>query len=320
MAYIAVKAPHIQDGPGFPTAEPAPWYKDAFPSVRAPRPASYNYTSPHYHWMIAQQPPITSEQEQKIDALYRSRWQALLSFDDVVDSVVGELEKLGVADNTYFLSTSDHGYFFGNYRLAQGKWNAYEPDLRIPMVIRGPGIQPGSSFEQLASNVDVMPTILGLAGVATPASMDGQSVAPLVVNSSDPAVPAATRRQLVAEVAANGPASQWKTQQLIEYIGLGNVVRYQHLEDTYNNTFLTLRVNQPPYGNLLYSEFRDCRSDWNSNKPPYFVELYNLDSDPHQLNNIAAQSPASLLQQLSQDAQHWYRCKSTSCRQQQDQQ
>jgi arylsulfatase A-like enzyme len=49
--------------------------------------------------------------------------------------------------------------------MPMGKWNVYENDIRIPMVIRGPGIKPNSSFDHLASNVDVMPTILGLAGV-----------------------------------------------------------------------------------------------------------------------------------------------------------
>ena len=49
--------------------------------------------------------------------------------------------------------------------MPMGKWNVYENDIRIPMVIRGPGIQPNSSFDYIGSNVDVMPTILGLAGV-----------------------------------------------------------------------------------------------------------------------------------------------------------
>lgn len=99
----------------------------------------------------------------------------------------------GQLDNTYFFSTSDHGrvnvrrsfhvshvsetsqttrtiyprqgYRFGQFRMPMGKWNVYENDIRIPMVVRGPGIKPNSSFDYLASNVDVMPTILGLAGV-----------------------------------------------------------------------------------------------------------------------------------------------------------
>lgn len=49
--------------------------------------------------------------------------------------------------------------------MPMGKWNVYENDIRIPMVMRGPGIARNSTFDYIASNVDVMPTILGLAGV-----------------------------------------------------------------------------------------------------------------------------------------------------------
>lgn len=51
--------------------------------------------------------------------------------------------------------------------MPMGKWNVYENDLRIPFVIRGPGVQPNSTFDWLASNVDVMPTLLSLAGIPT---------------------------------------------------------------------------------------------------------------------------------------------------------
>ena len=50
---------------------------------------------------------------------------------------------------------------FGQYRMPEGKWNTYDNDLRIPMVVRGPGIKAGAVFEHIASNVDTMPTVLG---------------------------------------------------------------------------------------------------------------------------------------------------------------
>jgi N-acetylglucosamine-6-sulfatase len=50
--------------------------------------------------------------------------------------------------------------------MPQGKWNVYDNDLRIPWVIRGPGIMPGTTFDNVASQVDTIPTILGLAGAS----------------------------------------------------------------------------------------------------------------------------------------------------------
>lgn len=118
---------------------------------------------------------MTEEQADRSDALYRARWLSLLSVDDLVDDFVTALATAGVVDNTYFLFSSDHGFRFGQYRMPEGKWNAYENDLRIPMVVRGPGIPKGKVFDHMGSNVDTMPTILGLAGVPTPASMGTSS-------------------------------------------------------------------------------------------------------------------------------------------------
>jgi N-acetylglucosamine-6-sulfatase len=144
--------------------------------------------------------------------------------------------------HTYFIFTSDHGYRFGEFRMPQGKWNVYENNIRVPMVFVGPGVTAGGTFDQIGSNVDIMPTILGLAGVATPGTMDGRSVAPELIKkdaSTHTQLPAQTLLHLSYEWARKEAGSRpaWRTCLLIEYYGLGNVVRYNHLEDTFNNTF-----------------------------------------------------------------------------------
>ena len=256
FAYVAVKAPHIQDGPGWPVTLPAPWYNDSFPGVTAPRTPNWNKSCAKHHWMIRTQPPMTDEQAFHSDALYRARWQSLLSVDDMVEGVVNQVEAMGATKKTYFIFTSDHGYRFGQYRMPQGKWNAYDNDLRIPFVIRGPGIMPGTTFKNIATQVDTMPTILGLAGVATPPTMDGRSIAHLLMTSENATAENAPASQLLATQAEAAP---WRTSQLIEYYGLGAVVRYEHLEDNDNNTFRCLRVidDKAPKGesNLKLCEF-----------------------------------------------------------------
>ena len=143
FAYVAVKAPHIQDGPGWPVTIPAPWYNDTAVRDKAPRTPSYNLSCPDHHWLIRQQPPMTQEQAARADYLYKTRHQSLLSVDDLVAGFVKELSTLRILHETYILFTSDHGYRFGQFRMPQGKWNAYENDLRIPFLARGPGIAPG---------------------------------------------------------------------------------------------------------------------------------------------------------------------------------
>lgn len=312
FAYIAVKAPHIQDGPGWPITLPAPWYNEAFPSVIAPRTPNWNASCLDHHWLIRQQPPMTAEEAMHSDNLYRARWQSLLSVDDLVEDVVSEIENAGESNNTYFILTSDHGFRFGQFRMPQGKWNVYENDLRIPFVIRGPGVMKNSTFDWMASNVDTMPTILGLAGVSTPTSMDGRSLAHLLVNSND----APTATQIHLKKHREMVTDDWRTEQLIEY-SLGNVVRYAHMEDAVNNSFRALRIIDPTAAvgeqNLKLAEFTDLTSNWNFTKPADEFELFNLNNDPFELKNIYNSAPANLKQRLHKTLKKLYQCQSTSC-------
>ncbi|EDQ90073.1 uncharacterized protein MONBRDRAFT_24514 [Monosiga brevicollis MX1] len=329
MAYIAPKAPHIQDGPGWPKPIPAPWYANAFAQVSAPRPPNFNVSAPDHHWLVASQAPMTAEevsdtksttfasslysaqsigrlsglvcvqQEVNMDELYRDRWRSLLSVDDLVESLVNTLAATNQLDRTYILYTSDHGYRFGQFRMPMGKWGLYENDVRIPFVARGPGIPANASRAFLSSNVDVMPTILGLAGVPTPASMDGRSVVDMLVTN-----------RTAALNGSGAPAP--REQQLIEYNGLGTVVRYNHTVDAYNNTFRGLRVRNDTV-DLIYAEFTDLTVDYNFTGTPEFVEVYDLRQDPYQLHNIASSFPLAQLQELHDVLARLFTCQGSSC-------
>ena len=312
FAYIAVKAPHIQDGPGFPQATPAPWYTDAKLSgrnyaPRTPNYSPYNVSCPDHHWLVRQQPPLTELEANKVDELYASRLRTLLSVDDLVEDLVATLDNLGVLDNTYILFTSDNGYRFGQFRMPQGKFHPYENDIRVPMYIRGPGIRPGSIRPDiLGSHVDIMPTLLSLASPSSGDAnismaiqgMDGQDLSPLLL----------------------GKASSKDEPNLvvIEYVGLGPVVRYQHQEDAFNNTFVALRIIDPtlPQGwqNIKYVEYTDCRNDWNFTNAAQEYELFDLAADPFEMNNIFSIASRDLLDRLHKVLRELYTCAGDSCR------
>ena len=308
FAYISLKAPHIQDGPGFPLAIPAPWYQNASVRQRAPRTPNYNVSCPDHHWLVRQQPPLTILESSKVDELHISRHRTLLSVDDLVEELITNLDDLGVLDNTYVLFTSDNGYRLGQFRMPQGKFHTYENDIRVPMYIRGPSIRPGSTRSDiLGTHVDIMPTLLSLAvtndgsiGQDVVSTMDGQNLAPLLLESDG--IEKAPRRNVL----------------LIEYIGLGPVIRYSHLEDSFNNTFRTLRLIDAtlPEGwqNLKYVEYTDCREDWNFTGEPQEVELFDLAIDPFELNNIISSVPRVLLIQLRKLVRRLYTCSGDSCR------
>lgn len=188
----------------------------------------------------------------------------------------------------------------------------YENDIHIPFVIRGPGIAANSTFDFIGSNVDVMPTVLGLAGVPTPPTMDGRSLAALLVDPSEPSVPEATRR-LVEHEQQRVSAENWRQELLITYYNLGNVVRYEHLEDTDNNTFIGLRIagsaSQHP---ALYAEFT-TNDNWDYKKPADFFEYYDLATDPFQLHNAYNTLSAAEKSDLHNRLITLYNCRGPTC-------
>ena len=96
---------------------------------------------------------------------------SLLSVDDAVAGVAAALDELGLWESTYFFVTSDHGYNMGQHNLHSCKLNVYDNAIRIPMMIRGPGIGV-MNLTEIGSNVDIAPTLLSLAGL-DPTTVDG---------------------------------------------------------------------------------------------------------------------------------------------------
>ncbi len=93
-----------------------------------------------------------------------------------------KLDELGVADKTYILYTTDHGTPGRNSPLSGGKGTISDGGLRVPMLIKGPGINPGTFARQRASGVDLFPTIAELAGVkwSTAEGIEGGSLLPVL--------------------------------------------------------------------------------------------------------------------------------------------
>ena len=102
--------------------------------------------------------------------------ETLQSLDDMVAGIVGKLKDRGVMGNTYVFFTSDNGLAQGEHRRPAGKANPYEEDVRMPLLVRGPGVAAGSTTNKLALNTDYLPTFADLAaprrGHVTPRTGD----------------------------------------------------------------------------------------------------------------------------------------------------
>jgi arylsulfatase A-like enzyme len=111
------------------------------------------------------------------------------SLDAAVGRILEALEKSGVAGRTVVVFTSDNGGLVSstsNRPLRAGKGSWYEGGVRVPLIVRGPGIgPPGSVLETPVITMDLYPTLLELAGLQVPAGriVDGVSLAPLLRGS-----------------------------------------------------------------------------------------------------------------------------------------
>ncbi len=101
------------------------------------------------------------------------------SLDENLGRIRAELERLGLAENTLVIYTSDHGSHFRT-RNAEYKRSCHDGCIRIPMVACGPGFSGGKVIDDLVSLIDLPPTLLTAAGIAPPETMRGHALQALV--------------------------------------------------------------------------------------------------------------------------------------------
>jgi choline-sulfatase len=104
---------------------------------------------------------------------------AIELIDDQVGLVLDALEERGMLDNTYIVFSSDHGEMLGDHGLYT-KSVAYEPSLRIPLIVAGPGIEGGRTSDALLELIDVNPTLCELAGLPMQENTDARSFAAIL--------------------------------------------------------------------------------------------------------------------------------------------
>jgi N-acetylglucosamine-6-sulfatase len=203
------------------------------------------------------------------DRDWQNRMGSLLAVDDMVSGVVGELAAKGELANTYLVFTSDNGYNLGAHNLVQ-KMVPYEESLRVPLAVAGPGITAGSTSDAFALQTDVAPTVLQLAGLPVPSTVDGRSLVPVLRGRT----PADWRTDFLAQyrntAASLGPESELPPgapPDLTAFFGV-DIPSYRAVRTQTH----------------LYVEWYD------EERAPkvHEYELYDLRTDPYQLDNQLA--------------------------------
>jgi iduronate 2-sulfatase len=189
--------------------------------------------------------------------------------DAQVGRVVAALDRLGLADNTIIVFTSDHGYHMGEHGLWQ-KMSLFEESARVPLLVVAPGASvKGGVARSPVSHVDLFPTLAELCGVKPPANLQGQSLVPLLKDPS-----AAGRGWAITQVSRGGGP-------------LRAAVTTNIMADGPRFFGYSLRTPRWRY------------TEWDEGKQGR--ELYDHDSDPRELTNLAGRPEhAKTVEELSE--------------------
>ena len=242
FAYVALNAPHT------PAYVPAR-HEGMFSGRSLPRSPSFNEEDMSDKPEVVRNLPLNHDEVKDLGDLYGKRLASMQSVDGMVGAIVAALRDADQLDNTYIIFASDNGYFFGEHRRID-KSLAYEESIRVPLIIRGPGV-PAQKVNHLVINNDFAPTVAQLAGLDPPGFVDGKSFVPLLR-------------------AEKPPLQEWRTGFMVEHV---------------TPTYQALRTN-----NHTYVEWKGgARELYNLEEDPYQLRSRHETADPSLVGDLKAQ-------------------------------
>lgn len=218
--------------------------------------------------------------EWKYQNYIRDYMAVIQSVDESVGRLLDYLDKHGLTDNTIVIYTSDQGFYMGEHGWFDKRF-MYEESLHTPLIICYPNhVKPGSDCNQMVQNIDFAPTFLSLAGIDKPKYMPGTSLQPLF---------------------AGQPVKKWRNSIYYHYYDYPtyHMVRKQdgvrtdrykliHFYGKGGERAVAENKYQRTPGTSEYNGFQYLKSiNYISDDPDVdYYELYDLQNDPNELNNI----------------------------------
>jgi arylsulfatase len=168
-------------GPHYPY-DPPKSYADQYRHQKVSAPIKDDLTGKP-QW-IKERAGASYPNEAEIMVTRRQYCAAISLIDDQVGRIIAALERRGMLDNTYIIFASDHGDMMGDHDL-YSKQVAYEPSLRVPLIMAGPGIEPGKVSDALIELSDLNPTICELAVLPPQEDIDAVSFCNLLFGRTE---------------------------------------------------------------------------------------------------------------------------------------
>lgn len=255
LCYDAVHSPYTgaaRHAGDYTDAEEVPVPEDIYP----PRPTKPRYMHSYGKWKrgVDGRPAMNGR---SLDAWVRKYNRAVRALDEGVGRLLDVLEETGELDDTLIVYTSDQGFAWGQHGFAW-KYAPYDANLRAPLLVRLPGkVARGAVCRRPVGGIDLIPTFFAAAGIPLPWKMHGHDLSPLLAD----------------------PQAAWPHPVLIEQ------TRWFYGSDTDRipPADRARWSGVPWYVFLREGKYKYIRTL----EPDEIEELYDLEADPEELNNLA---------------------------------
>ena len=202
----------------------------------------------------AKDPKLSNEQAKRTayNTYLKKFLRCVKGVDDNVKRLLDALKAEGILDDTVIMYTGDQGFMLGEHDYQDKRW-MYDESQRMPFLVRYPKtIEAGSRTDAIVENVDFGPTMLDFAGVKTPGYMQGRSFKSILETGREP--------------------KGWKEAAYYRY--------WMHMAHHWNPSHFGIRTKKHK---LIF--YYGCATNGSNRTPPGW-ELYDLEKDPREVNNV----------------------------------
>ncbi len=183
-----------------------------------------------------------------LEEVVKDYYAGIVDNDQNIGRVLESLDRTNQSDETAIIHTSDHGFFLGEWRMYDKRF-MYEPSIRVPLMVRYPRLIKPGVCNETALNVDIVPTILELAGLEIPSTIQGRSLVPLLRGETP---------------------GDWRKDWLYEYFEYPGAEHVRPHRGVRNERYKLMHFHKLPRFPDLADEF----------------ELYDLEKDPGERVNL----------------------------------
>ena len=245
---------------------------------------------------------ITSD---RLRELVAGHYNCMSRLDSLIGDLLTALDESGKMNDTIVIYIGDHGA-----DMLRGKRTCYEGGLRIPMLIRWPGHIDPQIRSELVSTIDLMPTLLKVAKGGAVSGLEGKDLTPLFKPG-----PVEWRDHYFAEYHTHAAAPNYFPQRsvrsdrfkLIENL-LPDTIHpdYEITIDKLHETYFEQTGKELDLRDLIAKATPITKAAYRLMRQPPRLQLYDLENDPHEFQNLANQSEYAVIQEkLEKELEQW---------------